>query len=157
MSEIISIITSTPWIMEVLKPVACVIAVLLVEIAKAIAGAVCKKRNVVFNKKKYEYLFLVVSFIIAFGAVIVYTYFVNFVNWDSTIRDASLYAGCTQTIYYIIQSPRKFIEACKKSTVLAKIIAFICKIFAKKATPEDVKDITKELTAVEKFYQAIEK
>lgn len=153
MAEVISIITSTPWLMELLKVVMPVLAVLIVSLIKIIATKIYKKRNngVAFDKKKLEYVFFVGSFVIAFALVLAYTYVVDFKDWESTLENAGGYAMLTPFFYKLIQAPRKTWEACKNSVKLHKFFCLIGKIFTKKATPADVKDAAKELTAIEKF------
>lgn len=153
MAEVVSIVTSMPWLMELLKVVMPVLAVLIVSLFKIIATKIYKKRNdgIVFDKKKLEYVFFVSSFIIAFALVLAYTYVFDFKDWESTLENAGGYAALTPFFYKLIQAPRKTWEACKNSIKLHKFFCFIGKIFSKKATPSDVKDVAKELTAVEKF------
>lgn len=156
MAEVVSIITSIPWLMELLKPVMCILAVLIVSLVKTIASKIYKKRNcgVTFDKKKLEYVFFVSSYVIAFALVIAYTYVFDFIDWETTLENAGGYATSTAFFYKLIQAPRKTYEALKNSAKLHRLFTFIRKLFTKKATPQDVKDITQELTAVEKLYQA---
>ena len=154
MSQIISTIMNNPLVVEILKPVACVIAVLLVELIKTIAAHVYKKKHgCKLDKKPFEELFAYSAFIIAFGILVVYTYFFDFVDWAKTCETAGLYAATTQLLYVIIKSPGKLVDLIKNTTAVQTLIK---KIATKKATPKDVQNVAKELTAVEKFYQAIE-
>lgn len=156
MSEIISIILNTAWLVELLKLVACVLAVLVVSCVKAIIKAVYKKQNKSFDAKKFEYLFFIIAFLIAGTAAFLIAYLLQHNTLISSFEDAGIYGSATQALYYIIIQPsRKGIN-----WIIKAIGKFIAYIKTKKVTSKDIKDVVKSIntvSSVDTFFSEINK
>ena len=67
-------IVTTQWMLELTFIVFCVVAVIIVEIIKKIIQVAAKRHGGTFDKKKYEYVFSLSAFAIAFVGISMFMY-----------------------------------------------------------------------------------
>lgn len=130
-------IVANQWMLELTFIVFCVVAVIIVEIIKKIIQTVVEKRGGTFDKKKYEYVFSLAAFTIAFVGISMFMYaYCPSVDYGiSRISKAFTYALGTQGAYSLLTQPLR--------KTFAKIASLIKKIGNKTVTPDDVKDLLK--------------
>ena len=128
-------IVTTQWMLELTFIVFCVVAVIIVEIIKKIIQVAAKRHGGTFDKKKYEYVFSLSAFAIAFVGISMFMY--AYCPADefgiSRISKALTYALGTQGAYALLTQPLR--------KTFAKIVALLKKIGNKTVTPEDVQDL----------------